>query len=137
MRVVNTFLQEEWRDAGDPPPLTRAKTLPTTPHCYEDDDADAEDEGFQSDLASCAVGSKQWRLDMVNRRLESEGVLEAELEREAARAVENYAHFHSMEIGSADIASVPMEEMGPIFVLLCLAAQVYEVGLQPRLVCLK
>lgn len=53
------------------------------------------------------AGDKQRQIDMVNVRLESDGVLEAELERDAARAVENYAHFHSMVIGSVDIAKCP------------------------------
>jgi len=60
IHVVKTFI--EVIDIGDPPPLTRAKTVPTTPHRYEDyDHDDAEDEGLQTDgsgeTTDAAVGA--------------------------------------------------------------------------------
>jgi len=58
-------------------------------------------------LARKQLGEKQRQLDMVNGRLESEGVLAAELKKEAPRAVMNYAHFHSMDPGSTDITTCP------------------------------
>jgi len=51
IRAKNPFLDVIADGDGDPlasPPLTPATTVPSTPHCCEDDD-DAEDEGLQTE----------------------------------------------------------------------------------------
>jgi hypothetical protein len=53
------------------------------------------------------LSRKHFQLDMVNSRLERDGVCHAELNKNASRAVENYAHFHGMEAGSTDVAACP------------------------------